>query len=167
MQFTPKTKEEIAAMRLKPEGEYAFEIAAAEDKQSKAGKDMMVVQLNVFDAEGRIFTVTDYLVPGSTFGDKKIFEFAATIGLSAKYATGSMSAEDTLGRGGWCKIKIGKAQEKKDRATGQPTGQFFDPRNEVAWYLSKGASNPQPHTPAAPESPPQANNNINEEDVPF
>lgn len=131
MQYTPKSSSEIAAMRLKPEGNYAFEVANAVDTVSKSsGKDMMALTLNVFDTSGAIFSVTDYLVPGTPYGDRKTFEFAATIGLGGKYATGNMTAEDVLGKGGWCKIKIGKASKK-------PDGKEFPPKNEVAWYLDK------------------------------
>ena len=136
MQYTPKSASEIAAMKLKPEGNYAFEIATAEDTVSKSsGKDMIKVILNVYDAEGRIFQVTDYLVPGTNYGDRKVFEFATSVGLAGKYASGAMTAEDVLGKSGWCKIKIGKAQRKKD-GSGE-----FPPRNEVAWYLDKAPAN--------------------------
>lgn len=140
MQFTPKSNSEIAAMRLKPAGNYAFEVANAEDKISKSsGKEMLVVTLNCYDAEGRVFTVTDFLVPGTPYGDRKIFEFAASVGLGGKYATGAMTAEDCLGKGGWAKIKVGKAQPKKDGSGEYP------PKNEVAYYLDK-----EPKEKAAP-----------------
>jgi hypothetical protein len=147
MQFTPKTASEIALMRLKPEGAYAFEVANAHDSQSKSsGKDMIVLDLNFYDANGSIFALRDYLVGGSQFGDKKIFEACRACGLSAKYESGKIEAEDFLGRSGWAKVKQGKAQEMKDKVTGQPTGKFFDPKNEVAYYLegepkAKTASN--------------------------
>ena len=169
MQYTPKSSSDIAAMRLKPEGNYAFEVANAEDTVSKSsGKDMMKVLLNVYDTEGRVFQVTDYLVPGTQYGDRKVFEFAASVGLGGKYATGQMTAEDVLGKGGWCKIKIGKAQPKKD-GSGE-----FPPRNEVAYYLDKepakkGTSEPAPTVPehvanntAAPGAPV-----IDEDSIPF
>lgn len=150
MQFTPKTASEIALMRLKPEGAYAFEVANAHDAQSKSsGKDMIVLDLNFYDANGSIFSLRDYLVGGSQYGDKKIFEACRSCGLSAKYETGKIEAEDFLGRSGWAKVKQGKAQEMKDKATGAPTGKFFDPKNEVSYYLegepkAKAAAGNQP-----------------------
>jgi hypothetical protein len=169
MQFTPKTASEIALMRLKPEGAYAFEVAKAFEAQSKSsGKDMIVLDLNFYDANGSIFALRDYLVGGSQFGDKKIFEACRSCGLSSKYETGKVEAEDFLGKSGWAKVKQGKAQEMKDRTTGNPTGKFFDPKNEVAYYLEgqpkAKSANVQPtegklaNVSQAPEST---------EDVPF
>lgn len=130
MQYTPKTQEEIAAMRLKPEGAYAFDIADAKDGVSKSsGKEMIVLDVNLYDASGSIFQIRDWLVPGTSFGDKKIFEACRCMGLSSKYATGQINAEDFLGRSGWAKVKIGKPQAKKDGSGSFPA------KNEIAWYL--------------------------------
>jgi len=167
MKYEPKSANDIAALRLKPEGEYPFDVATAVDTQSKSsGKDMLAIVLNCYDAEGNVFTVNDYLVPGTAYGDKKVFEFAATIGLSAKYASGEFTAEDCLGKGGTVKIKIGKAQPK-DKAN--PSGDCWAPKNEVSWYVSKpsqSAPSAQPHRQSTPPPPPLSGGGTDEE-VPF
>jgi hypothetical protein len=168
MQYTPKSTSEIAAMRLKPEGNYAFEVATAEDTVSKSsGKDMLKVVLNCFDANGTIFSVTDYLVPGTQYGDRKVFEFASSIGMAGKYATGQMSAEDVLGKGGWCKVKVGKTRPKADGSGEYPA------KNEVAWYL-EGEPKAKGETPKRREAPehvvqnlPAPTAEIADTDVPF
>lgn len=169
MQYSPKSPNEIAAMRLKPEGNYAFEVSNAVDTVSKSsGKDMMALTLNCYDTNGSIFTINDYLVPGTQYGDRKTFEFAASIGLGGKYATGQMTAEDVLGKGGWCKVKVGKSRPKADGSGDYP------PKNEIAWYLDKEpkqkAESEKPSNNEAPapqrSAPPPSNQSV-DEDVPF
>ena len=168
MQFTPKTSEDIARMRLKPEGAYAFDVANAEDGISKSsGKEMIVLDLNLYDANGNIFQLRDWLVPGTNYGDKKIFEACKSCGLGSKYALGQVNAEDFLGKSGWAKVKIGKAQPK-DKSN--PNGDKYDPKNEIAWYLDEEQKQSAP-APALKNQPSEEKQfNVNQEaseDVPF
>lgn len=121
MQFTPKTADEIAEAGLLPDGDYDFEVIDAADATSKAGNEMVVLDLKVFDGDGGSRIVKDYLV-ASDGGIRKIRAFAVTCGLLTEYEAGRMDAPDLPGRAGRCKIK-------KDANEG------YEPKNAVAYYL--------------------------------
>ena len=56
-------------------GDHRFEVVSAEEKQSKAGKDMIVITLK---PNGATFTVNDYLVEGEWFNRKATQFFDST-----------------------------------------------------------------------------------------
>lgn len=105
MRFQPKSEEEIAAANLLLGGEYAFEVAKAEEGTSKAGNDMVKLQLHILDTEDRNHVVFDYLVhtDGSAY---KVRHFAEAVGLLGDYERGEMKAEDMVGRTGHCQVGI-------------------------------------------------------------
>lgn len=142
MKFKPCSEKEIAEANLIPVGTYPFEVMEAEDKLSKAGNDMIQVELRVFMPDGRERGVLDWLMEKVAY---KLFHFCTYSGLATEYGNGTLKAADCVGKTGYCSIGV---QEDK-------TGQY-PPRNNVKDYvrpeaLRPGAMAPKAAAPAAPE----------------
>jgi len=103
----PKTEEELDMERLLPKGTYDFEVVKAEEKQSKKGNDMIKANLKVFHGDGFQF-VTDFLMEAMPH---KLRHFAETIGLLEAYDSGTLDANDLVGRSGKVRIDIEPAGE--------------------------------------------------------
>ncbi len=146
MRFEPKTEKEVAVDGLLPLGDYDFEVAHAEEKQSGAGNDMIALRLRVYDNEGQFRTVFDYLV-GTDGAAYKVRHFAYSVGLGAQYEKGELRADDLEGRTGKAKVCI-----KKDKSKQYPD------KNAIADYLPPGAAGNGAAKPGAadprPEPPP-------------
>ena len=52
MNFTPKSRQDIASMQLFPKGTYEFEIVEGCDKVSQAGNEVLELKVKVTDANG-------------------------------------------------------------------------------------------------------------------
>lgn len=125
MKFTPKTEAEIQAEGLIPNNtECDFEVIEAEEKQSKAGNDMIALKLRVWRPDGGTVTMRDWLV--SNF-PAKILGFAKSAGMEAEYAAGELSAETVEGKTGRLKVKI------EDSAD-------YGPQNKVGFYVTPQAA---------------------------
>jgi len=127
MRFTPKLEEELNNFLLLEEGIYQFKIVKAEDKVSKNGNDMIEVKLIVFDKEGKIHFITDYLLEKIAY---KLKHFTDCVGLGEKYKTGEFSAFDCEGREGYLKLNVQKGKEK-------PEGGYYPDKNSVEDYIVK------------------------------
>jgi hypothetical protein len=166
MSYTPMTAEEAAKLNLRPEGIYPFEVTDAKAGVSKEKQNPMIaLVLRFFDADGSSFTVKDWLVHSENrWAEKKCYDFALSAGLLSKYATGSMTAEDCLGRGGFAMIGVEKGKAKADGS-----GSFPD-RNNIKYYT---ITKPKPAAPVvdtqAPDktAAPMVRNADLDEDVPF
>lgn len=140
MNFAAKTEKQLTEEKLIPEGVYPFEVTSSEDKKSKAGNDMIELELRVFMPDGRQRVLRDWLMEKMAF---KLYHFCAYTGLAVKYEAGTLHSSDCVGRTGYAKIVI---QEDKK-------GQYPD-RNSVADYVRTQemkkdgvvASKPQPTT---------------------
>jgi hypothetical protein len=123
MNFTPKSKEELAMDGLLPAGKYPFSVIKAEEKTSKAsGNPMLALQLTVYTPNGGQVTVFDYLMENKP---AQLEQFCRFTGLEALYASGKLEESDCVGREGWVCIKT---QAGKDG---------YDPRNVVNYYCPK------------------------------
>lgn len=103
MKFIPKKEEELKAFNVFPAGEYDFDIVKASDVLSKAGNEMIVVELAVFDVTRKKCTVYDYLLENIPHKLKHICE---AVGLSNEYLTGCLTADMLFKRSGRCVLKI-------------------------------------------------------------
>lgn len=166
--YQPHTAKQIAEMDLVPDGTYPFEITDAEEKKSKAGNDMLVIDLNIFTAEGRRIPVKDYIVPGTNYGDKKLFHFAQSIGIVAEYNARTISADSCRGRGGYAQIGTDKGKEFVNKNGETVMG---NDKNGVRWY--KKSADGAAATPVAGKIQPTEKQLANQsdagidEDVPF
>jgi hypothetical protein len=123
MNFTPKSKEELAMDGLLPAGKYPFSVIKAEEKTSKAsGNPMLALQLTVYTPNGGQVTVFDYLMENKP---AQLEQFCRFTGLEALYASGKLEESDCVGREGWVCIKT---QAGKDG---------YDPKNVVSYYCPK------------------------------
>lgn len=136
MKITPMTDEQIAAEKAKfgawPRGAYDFEVAAAEDAISKAGNEMIVLELQVFDRNGNRRNMKDWLVDSVPVKLKNVCD---AVGLHTAYANGDVASYDFVGRTGKLMLTI-------ERREG------YDDRNKVAGYV--------PASPAAAPAPREA-----------
>jgi hypothetical protein len=86
-----------------PPGEYPAMVESAEEKTSKAGNPMLVVELNVYKNDGNTVTVKDYLITGGQYSaDWKIKNLCKSAGIEV---TGTLNASDLVGRG--LRVKLG------------------------------------------------------------
>lgn len=135
--YQVRSESEIAAMSLLPNGDYPFRISRTSDAPSKkTGNAMLTLELLCYLPDGRSRSVTDYIVPGSPYGDKKLFELCKALGLLSAYQSQSLEAIDFECKEGWAKITIEKGK-KKDKSE-----EFFPDKNKVGWYLKGAPGNP-------------------------
>jgi hypothetical protein len=155
MQFQAKTEKQINEENLIPEGVYPFDVMNADNKTSKAGNEMIELELRIYCADGRERSLNDWLMPKMAF---KLFHFCAYCGLSQQYDAGTLTAADCVGKSGF--VKIGIQADKQ--------GQYPD-RNSVKDYVR-----PEPKLGSAKIAPAPLTEkqigNVTEgpaEDVPF
>lgn len=163
MKFTPKSDKQIAEENLMPAGVYPFQVTTAENKFSKAGNEMIALELRVFTPDGRTRLLNDYLMEKVIY---KLAHFCKVVGLAEEYAAGTVQAEDCVGREGFVKVSI-----KSDK-----TGQYPD-QNSAQDYLSSDKVEPKPGsegavpyakpTKAGALTPSQLTNEGPGEDVPW
>lgn len=120
MKFTPMDEKTAEAREfgLLPDGDYDYEVSAAEDCVSQAGNDQIKLELTVFDGESR-HKVWDYLV-ASDKAAWKIRQFAASCGMLERYECGELEAGNCEGRSGrvsiWTQESKGYAPQNKVKA---------------------------------------------------
>lgn len=131
MRFPPKSEEEIQSMSLIQPGIYDFEVTKATDKVSKSGREMIEIQLTVWDINGKPHTVYDYLMEAMAY---KLRHFAQVGNILDKYDSGFMEASDCVGISGKVEIIIQKGQQK-------PDGSFYFDKNSVKDYITTSGDN--------------------------
>lgn len=119
MRFTPKSEKEINEERLLPEGNYPFEISAAESKKSKSGNDMIEILVRVYKPDGKFILVTDYLMEKMLY---KLLHCCQACGLEGQYNQGLLEADMFIGKTGMLKLKV------------DPEGQY-PAKNSVKDYI--------------------------------
>ena len=130
MRTEPKTEKEIAELGNLPKGIYPFEVLNATAKMSKAGNEMIELELLVHAPSGRSVKMRDWLMAKMA---RKLYNFCANCGagLKAKYDADSLTAEDCLGVNGYLFLSIQKGRPRDDG-----NGDWPD-RNAVADYCSE------------------------------
>lgn len=161
--YRPMTADEAAKLSLRPDGLYAFEVADAQPATSKKTQTPMIaLTLRFYDSDGAAFTVKDWLVHSDNrWAEKKVYDFALSTGLQAKYAAGTMTAEDCLGRGGFAMVTVQKGKAKDDGS-----GNFPD-RNAVKYYTTQKPKSVEPEPSTSPAAKSAAQSESLDEDVPF
>jgi hypothetical protein len=124
MDFESKTEDQIREEMLMPEGEYGFEVISSQDAISKKGNPMIALELGVFNKDGGMRKVKDWLLASFAF---KLRHFCDCVGLLPQYQSGSLCAEDCQGRTGTCKVAIKKAEGN------------YPPKNEIKDYVVRPA----------------------------
>jgi hypothetical protein len=101
MKVQPKTEEQLAEEGLLPDGNYPFEVVIAENKVSKAGNDMIAMNLRFYGPDGRPLFIRDWIMESMGF---KLLHFCNEVGIYDKYNAGEVTAQDCDGRQGYAKI---------------------------------------------------------------
>lgn len=104
MKFQPLSEDEINELGLLPVGEYDFTINAAIEKTSAKGNDMFELSLSVFEPSGAARSNKDWILPLMM---KKFKHCIDACGLTSKYESGEIVADDFVGKSGKLKLIIG------------------------------------------------------------
>jgi hypothetical protein len=168
MKYNTRSEKELAEANLLPKGEYPFEIADAKEQKSKAGNDMLVLEVDCIGESGARKRITDYIVPGTIWADKKLHDLMWSVGLGEKYASGTITADDLVGRSGLAAVGIDKGKPFTAKDGTEREG--FD-KNKIAFYKRpESAPSSKKPQPTEAQLANQAQGGANEgadEDVPF
>ncbi len=123
--YTPKTEKELIEEGLMPDGVYDFEILSCIHGKSKNENEMFTVKMRIFNPQGGSRNVTDYIVFGTNFGERKFRKIAMACNLVSQYEKGTLSADDFAGRSG-------KVEITKQEASGA-----YSAKNVVKEYVSE------------------------------
>ena len=137
MRVTPISEEEAAAQSadLWPDGTYDYEVREATEETSKAGNDMIKLEVWIFNQAEQRRLVFDYLVASEKTA-WKIHEFAASCDLLKQYRTGTLVANEIVGRCGKCVVATQKATDA------------YPARNIIRRYVKATESTPASRQPA-------------------
>ena len=142
-------------------GEYPAMVESAEEKTSKAGNPMLVVELNVYKTDGNTVSVKDYIITGGWYSAYwKIKNLCKSAGIEV---TGTLNASDLVGRG--LRVKLGI----------KPAEGIYSEQNKVNDYLVSTEENQtQPNSVSASakayyqeKDKVEQNKNNDDGDVPF
>jgi hypothetical protein len=127
-QFNPLSDEELDSINLIPDGVYNFEIVKSQRKVSQSGNNMAALTLKVWDDQGKIHNIFDYLIFSTVpLNIRKIKHFCDSIGQIEAYKKGEIP-EEMGGYSGKVHIGIQERQPKKE-------GGFYDKKNIVIDYV--------------------------------
>lgn len=142
--FNPMTDEELEKSTLLEDGVYNFEVTKAERQTSRSNNPMAKLSLKVWDKNGEVRFVYDYLVFSNVnLCIKKVKHFCDSVGLSEAYKKGELPEELE----NYCgKVEV-KAEEgqliPEDKLNGKPLGSRYPAKNVVVDYIvnTKEAAN--------------------------
>lgn len=125
MKFQPKTREELDSELLIEPGTYKFQVMKANDAYSKAGNEMIKLELKIWDNNGHERIVFDYLLEAM---GHKLRHFCESCEVLDKYESGELRAFDLPGRTG--QLVLLKESERPN-----PQGGYFPAKNSVKDYV--------------------------------
>lgn len=130
MKVSPISEEQANSQSssLWPAGEYDYEVKEAIEGTSKAGNEMISMQVWLFDANGGRKMVFDYLL--SDKAAWKVRHFAASCDMMGAYEAGELNAEDIVGRTGRCNVGT------------QPAQNGYEARNTIKDYIMSKTPSP-------------------------
>lgn len=105
MRFAPKNDNELNNFDLFPAGEYDFSVIKAEDETSKAGNEMIKIEIDIYSSAGTKTRVFDYLLEAIAY---KLKHFCQAVGLEKEYEEGTLTANMCCNRSGRCLVLIQK-----------------------------------------------------------
>lgn len=139
MKVTPRTENEIVEQGLLPDGWYPFRIIEAEQKTSKAGNEMMVINVQAFRGAGSRF-IKDFLMDNE-FSARKLRNLANTCNILDKYEAGGFETHDLENKEGYARIGVEKSKDAK-----------FPAQNRIWDYAKEAPADSK--TPVAPKPAP-------------
>jgi len=154
MRLTPKTREQIEAENMLPEGNYEATVESAEDKTSKSGNEMIALKLRCYLPDGSERVISDWILEAFA---AKLLDFVEAAGLEAQYKLGKLEARDCEG----ANVMLTIAHKKQTK--GEYAGQV---QASVTGYSKVQRGTPRPVV--KPKAPiPAGGVEINEDDIPF
>lgn len=113
MRFSPKTADQVqaeqqSAFGVWPAGTYDFEIMEAEDTTSKAGNEMITLNVTIFDDKGKSRRIYDYLLEAMMY---KLLHACEACGLLNQYHAGELHASHFIGQSGKCVVTVRPAKD--------------------------------------------------------
>jgi len=154
MRLTPKTREQIEAENMLPEGNYEATVESAEDKTSESGNEMIVLKLRCYLPDGSERVISDWILEAFA---AKLLDFVEAAGLEPQYAAGKLEARDCEGHN----VMVTVAH--KTPTTGKYAGQT---NANVTGYSKIQRAAPRPAAAPKPK-PVSAGVAIDESDIPF
>lgn len=142
-------------------GTYPATVIKAEEKNSKAGNPMMVVELEVFTPEGKSKFIKDYIVTGGEYpNDWRLKNLAKAVGLEEN---GEINADDLQGKS--MSAKIGFKPARGDFAESNDVKDYYKPPTEG--YELPPIGREEAHRPAPAPARPVARATDDDSSVPF
>lgn len=124
--------------QLLKDGIYDAVVSAAEDKISaNSGNPMMKLTLQVFDDNGKVYSVKDFLVFTKSMM-WKVIHFADSAGLLKEYEAGKLCSDIVLQKRVTVRISTEEGQViPNDMLKGKAFGAKFPDKNKVDDYIVK------------------------------
>lgn len=138
LHYCVMTEQEAIAERfqLLKDGEYDAVVESSVDKVSaNSGNPMLELTLQVFDADGRVRHVRDFLVFTKNMM-WKVIHFAQSAGLMKEYEEGKLCSDLVEGKRLRVKIAVEEGSEiPEDRLKGKSNGARYPDKNKVDDYI--------------------------------
>ena len=135
-EYEPMSEQEAmkARFQLLKDGDYDAVITKAEARMSSVGNNMIEIDLNVYDENGKQTSIKDFWVftPGMMW---KVVRGVNSAGLSKEYAEKKFSPDLLVGRN--VKINIATQHGKEiplEKLNGKPYGSRYPDKNVVEDY---------------------------------
>lgn len=131
---------------LLKEGEYDAVVFNSQDKtSSNSGNPMMDIILQVFDEQGKVRHVRDFLVFTKSMM-WKVIHFSDSAGILDKYEEGKLCSEVAVGKRVRVKITAEDGVEiPLDKLKGKQPGSKYPDKNKVEDYIKKNVKNTLDH----------------------
>lgn len=117
-------------MSLLEPGIYPFQVSSATNETSKSGNEMIKLVLNIWDKDGHLHLIFDYLLEAMGY---KLRHFCETTGLIDKYEHGEINVDDCMNKQGYVELCIQEGSIKDN-------GARYPSRNSVKDYAKKSES---------------------------
>lgn len=138
-QYQPMSEQDAMAERfqLLKDGIYEGVITSSQDTTSSKGHPMMDMIVTVYDQNGRIQEVRDFLVFTKPMM-WKIVHFASSANILKEYEEGKLCSEVALNKRVVVKIITEQGSEiPEDKLKGKPLGTRYFDKNKIDDYVKK------------------------------
>jgi hypothetical protein len=124
--------------QLLKEGEYDAVITASQDTISaNSGNPMMDMTVSVYDSQGKIHDIRDFLVFTKAMM-WKVVHFANSAGLLKEYEEGKLCSQKAINKCVRVKVVVeGGSNIPEDKLKGKPFGSKYPDKNKIEDYIKK------------------------------
>jgi len=148
--YDPMSEDQAQQERysLMKDGEYDASVEKFEGRMSAQGNRMVEFLLNVYDNEGKVHQLKDYIAftPKMTW---KLRHHCVSGGMEAEFDNKSWRPQMSVGKMFRVKVKIDEGREiPQDKLKGKPVGSKYPDKNVIDDYVP--CQQPKTVDPAAP-----------------